>query len=95
MGFHGSAEDVMRKMMGTGLAVMVGLSGSASALEQMPERYLTPLRNNCTGDYITHCLGVNPNSADAFQCLRRNIATLSPACQQAVRAVPPPKNAGQ
>lgn len=77
------------------LAIIAGFSLPATALEQMPEKYVTALRSNCTSDYISHCLGINPNSAEAFQCLRRNIATLSPACQQAVRAVPRPRNAAQ
>lgn len=67
-------------------------AGPASALEQMPQKYITALRNNCVGDYMSHCMGINPNGGAAFQCLRKNVNVLSSGCQQAVRAVPPPKS---
>jgi hypothetical protein len=74
------------------IAAITAFAEPASALEQMPQKYMTALRNNCVGDYMSHCMGVNPNGGEAFQCLRRNVATLSSGCQQAVRAVPPPKS---
>jgi len=74
------------------LAVIAGLAGPASAMEQMPQKYITALRNNCTMDYMSHCMGVNPNGGAAFQCLRKNVSSLSSGCQDAVRAVPPPKS---
>lgn len=74
------------------LAVIAGLAGPASALEQMPQKHITALRNNCVGDYMSRCMGVNPNGGAAFQCLRKNVSSLSPGCQEAVRAVPPPKS---
>jgi len=74
------------------ITVIAVLAGPASALEQMPQKYITALRNNCVGDYMSHCMGVNPNGGEAFQCLRKNVSTLSSGCQQAVRAVPPPKS---
>ena len=74
------------------LAVIAGLAGPASAMEQMPQKYITALRNNCVMDYMSNCMGVNPNGGAAFQCLRKNVSSLSSACQEAVRAVPPPKS---
>ena len=74
------------------LALITGFAAQASAMEQMPQKYITALRNNCVGDYMSHCLGVNPNGGEAFQCLRRNVSSLSSGCQEAVRAVPPPKS---
>lgn len=77
----------------TALVVIAGLAGPVSAQEQMPnaKKHIAALRNNCVGDYMSHCFGVNPNSGAAFQCLRRNVSSLSSGCQTAVRAVPPPK----
>ena len=72
-------------------ALIAGLAGSASALEQMPQKHITALRANCVGDYMSKCMSVSPSSPAAFQCLRKNVSTLSSGCQQAVRAVPPPK----
>jgi hypothetical protein len=75
------------------LVVIAGLAGPASALEQMPnaKQHIAALRNNCVGDYMSHCMGVNPNSGAAFQCLRKNVSSLSSGCQEAVKAVPPPR----
>jgi hypothetical protein len=77
------------------LVVIAGLAGPASAAEREPmpnaAKHIAALRNNCVGDYFSHCMGVNPNSGAAFQCLRRNVSSLSAGCQEAVKAVPTPK----
>ncbi len=77
------------------LAVIAGIAGfaaPASAMEQMPQKHIAALRNNCVMDYMSHCMGVNPNGGAAFQCLRKNVSSLSSGCQDAVKAVPPPKS---
>jgi hypothetical protein len=74
------------------LAVLAVLAGPAFAMEKMPQKHITALRNKCVGDYMSHCMGVNPNGGAAFQCLRRNVSSLSSGCQEAVKAVPPPKS---
>ena len=73
------------------LAILASFAVPASALEQMPQKYVTALRANCVSDYMSKCMSVNPNGPGAFQCLRKNVSSLSPGCQDAVRAVPPPK----
>jgi hypothetical protein len=73
------------------LAILAGVTVPASALEQMPQKYITALRANCVGDYMSKCMHINPNGGAAFQCLRKNVSSLSSGCQDAVRAVPPPK----
>lgn len=74
------------------LAVIAGLAGPAFAMEQMPQKNIAALRANCVGDYMSRCMTVNPNSPAAFQCLRKNVNSLSSGCAEAVRAVPPPKS---
>jgi hypothetical protein len=75
------------------LVIIAGLAGPAAAQEQMPnaQKHIAALRANCVGDYMSRCMGVNPNGPAAFQCLRKNVNSLSSGCQQAVRAVPTPK----
>jgi len=63
----------------------------AGAVEMMPAEHQNALRANCKWDYMSNCMMADPSSGEAFQCLRRNLPKLSPACQKAVRAVPPPK----
>ncbi len=73
--------------------VIAGLAGPASASEQMPftEKRIAALRANCVGDYMSRCMSISPSSPAAFQCLRKNVNSLSSGCQEAVRAVPTPK----
>jgi hypothetical protein len=75
------------------LVVIASLTGPALAKEMMPnaEKHIAALRNNCVRDYMSHCLGVNPNGSAAFFCLRKNVNSLSSGCQNAVRAVPTPR----
>jgi hypothetical protein len=47
------------------------------------------LKNNCRSDFMSHCSGVTPGGADALNCLKTNVARLSPGCQSAVRAILP------
>jgi hypothetical protein len=69
------------------LAVIMGFAGPAFAKERLPEKYVTGLRNNCVGDYMTKCMGISLSGPGAFQCLRKKVSSLSPGCQGAVRAV--------
>jgi hypothetical protein len=69
------------------LAVIVGLAGPAFAKEPLPQKYVTGLRNNCTADYMSNCMGISLNGPAAFQCLRKKLSSLSSGCQGAVRAV--------
>ena len=48
------------------------------------------IRSNCRSDYMANCSSVRPGGREALQCLQRNVAKLSPACQSAVNAVTPP-----
>ena len=75
------------------LAVIAGLAGPASAGELMPnaQKHIAALRANCVGDYMSRCMSVSPSSPAAFQCLRKNVNSLSSGCAEAVRAVPTPR----
>src|SRR3981081_2058436 len=48
------------------------------------------IRSECRSDYETHCASVPPGGAASLQCLQKNMSSLSPGCQTAVRAVEPP-----
>jgi hypothetical protein len=74
------------------LVVIAGFAVPAGALEQMDQKHISALRANCVGDYMSRCMSVSPSSPAAFQCLRKNVNSLSSGCQTAVRAVPPPKS---
>ncbi|CCE12045.1 conserved hypothetical protein [Bradyrhizobium sp. STM 3843] len=44
------------------------------------------IRSACRSDYPSVCAGVAPGGAAALQCLEKNKAKLSPACEKALAA---------
>ncbi len=69
--------------------VAIGLAGLANpAAAQQPTKAQTDaIRQNCRSDFMLKCSGVTPGGADALQCLKKNVASLSPGCQGAVTAI--------
>jgi hypothetical protein len=47
------------------------------------------IRTACRADFMANCSGVQPGGKEAFACLVRNDAKLSPSCQTAVNAAAP------
>ena len=47
------------------------------------------IRAACRSDFMANCSGVQPGGKEAFECLLRNDAKLSPSCQAAVNAAAP------
>jgi len=70
-------------------AIMVAIS--TAAFSQAPtDAQRSAIRSQCRSDYIAHCSSVPPGGEASLQCLQKNMASLSAACQGAVRAVEPP-----
>ena len=60
----------------------------APALAQGPtEAQRDAVKSQCRNDYIAHCSSVPPGGEASLQCLAKNMSSLSPSCQSAVRAV--------
>ena len=69
--------------------IMFGLA--TPAFSQAPtDAQRSAIRSQCRSDYIAHCSSVPPGGEASLQCLQKNMASLSAACQGAVRAVEPP-----
>ena len=47
------------------------------------------IRSECRADYQAHCASIPPGGEASLQCLQKNMSSLSPGCQSAVRAVEP------
>jgi hypothetical protein len=60
-----------------------------AAAQQPTEAQRDAIRAACRSDFMAHCSGVQPGGKDAFECLLRNDAKLSPSCQAAVNAAAP------
>jgi hypothetical protein len=62
------------------------LAGIAGAHAAPTEAQQQAIRSSCQNDYRTYCASVPTGGAEALQCLEKNVASLSSACQQAVKA---------
>jgi hypothetical protein len=60
---------------------------SATAAEAPSEAQKEAIKSDCRSDFIKHCSGVTPGGMPALQCLEDNFASLSAACQAAVKPV--------
>ena len=61
-----------------------------AAAQQPTAAQQNAIRQNCRSDFMANCSGVQPGGREALQCLQRNSAKLSSACQGAVAAISPP-----
>ena len=60
------------------------------ALAQAPtDAQRSAIRSACRADYQANCASVPPGGMASLQCLQKNMSSLSPSCQAAVRAVEP------
>ena len=59
-----------------------GAAFAAPAPSQPADR--DALRQHCTGDYLSFCGDLAPDSAEVRACFKTNKAKLSPGCQAAI-----------
>src|SRR5271170_5330806 len=61
------------------------------AFSQTPtDAQRSAIRSECRSDYEAHCASIPPGGMASLQCLQKNMSSLSPGCQGAVRAVEAP-----
>src|SRR6478735_7866505 len=64
---------------------------SSPAFSQAPSQaQRDAIKSQCRSDYIAHCSSVPPGGEASLQCLQKNMSSLAPGCQSAVRAVEAP-----
>jgi hypothetical protein len=61
-------------------------AAAATTAKQPSSAQVSAIRSACRADYPKVCAGVPTGGAPALQCLEKNKAKLSPACEQAVAA---------
>ena len=67
------------------------LATVVAALAQAPtEAQREAIKSECRSDYMAHCSSVPPGGEASLQCLQKNMSSLAPGCQSAVRAVEAP-----
>lgn len=63
---------------------------ATGAFAQAPtDAQKSAIRSACRSDFMAHCASVTPGGVEAYQCLQKNMSSLSSGCQTAVRAVEP------
>ena len=62
-------------------------ASTAPASQKPSAEQLSAIRSSCRSDFMAHCSGVQPGGAAALQCLRKNTARVSAACQTALAAI--------
>lgn len=69
--------------------LLLALSYEQASAQQPTEAQRDAIRAACRADFMANCSGVQPGGKEAFECLLRNDAKLSPSCQAAVNAAAP------
>jgi len=76
-------------------AFVLGLAGSAALLagaacaEPQTKRGNETLKKYCTGDYLTYCGSLDPDSPAMDKCFQTNWTKLSENCRRAIDAYHP------
>lgn len=71
----------------TASTFLIAALTAGSALAQPTTAQTDAIKANCRSDYMKSCMSVPAGGQAAFDCLKRNMASLSPACQGAVSAI--------
>jgi outer membrane biosynthesis protein TonB len=66
------------------LAATLFGAGQVAAQQPSPDQ-IAAVKSNCRSDFMAKCWGVPRGGTEAFQCLKKNLASLSAPCQQAAR----------
>jgi len=69
---------------------LVALNLCPAAAQQPTPAQRDAIRASCRSDFMTNCSSVTPGGKEALECLLRNQAKLSPACNTAVSAIAAP-----
>jgi hypothetical protein len=69
--------------------LLLALLTSQVSAQQPTEAQRDAIRATCRADFMANCSGVQPGGKEAFECLLRNDAKLSPSCRTAVNAAAP------
>lgn len=72
-----------------GLLGALILCGAQPAVAKPTEAQLDAIKANCRSDFMSNCWGVPRGGAEAFQCLKEHMASLSAGCQTAIKAATP------
>jgi hypothetical protein len=84
--------NTLTRAMALGAVLTAAIfANAAPALSQAPSQaQRDAIKSQCRSDYMAHCASVPPGGEASLQCLQKNMASLAPGCQGAVKAVEAP-----
>jgi hypothetical protein len=71
---------------------LLALNFHPAAAQQPTQAQRDAIRASCRSDFMANCSSVTPGGKEALECLLRNQAKLSPACNTAVSAIAAPES---
>ncbi len=74
-------------------SALLAVSLDPAMAQQPTQAQRDAIRASCRSDFMANCSSVTPGGKEALECLLRNQAKLSPACNTAVSAVVPAQQA--
>jgi hypothetical protein len=84
-------NTLRRKTVSLAWIAAVTFVMATPAFSQAPtDAQRSAIRAECRSDYQAHCASIPPGGMASLQCLQKNMSSLSPGCQSAVRAVEAP-----
>jgi hypothetical protein len=75
------------------VGALLALNFHPAAAQQPTQAQRDAIRASCRSDFMANCASVTPGGKEALECLLRNQAKLSSACNSAVSAIAAPESA--
>jgi hypothetical protein len=69
------------------IAAILTLGTAGQVTAEPTAEQQAAIKANCRSDFMANCMGVPRGGKEAFQCLEKNLASLSAGCQQAIKAI--------
>jgi hypothetical protein len=80
--------STLKRWVPLATAIFMGVTPAFSQAPTDAQR--SAIRSECRSDYEAHCASIPPGGAASLQCLQKNMSSLAPGCQAAVKAVEAP-----
>jgi len=92
--YFGVPNEIVERRKMTGVRTYFAMAALTASMAVWPAHAQQPsqaekdaIRSNCRSDFMSKCSSVTPGGTEAFQCLKKNEATLSGGCRAAVSAI--------
>jgi hypothetical protein len=77
-------------MLGAVMTAAIFASAAPAFAQAPTQAQRDAIKSQCRSDYMAHCSSIPPGGEASLQCLQKNMSSLAPGCQSAVKAVEAP-----